>query len=79
MLYQIINGTVSMGGECILEHFDFEIKGKEKIAIVGRNGCGKTDHQYHEQYYPEGSNAKRSVLGESRETTVFRIDWLYPL
>ena len=42
MLYQIINGTVSMGGECILEHFDFEIKGKEKIAIVGANGAGKT-------------------------------------
>ena len=42
MLYQIINGTVSMRGECILEHFDFEIKGKEKIAIVGANGAGKT-------------------------------------
>lgn len=42
MLYQINNGTVSIGGKEILSHLDFEIKGKEKIAIVGRNGAGKT-------------------------------------
>lgn len=42
MLYQIRNGTVSVGGKEILSHVDFEIKGKEKIAIVGRNGAGKT-------------------------------------
>lgn len=42
MLYQIRNGTVSVGGQVILSHVDFEIKGKEKIAIVGRNGAGKT-------------------------------------
>lgn len=42
MLYQIRNGTVSVGGEVILSHIDFEIKGQEKIAIVGRNGAGKT-------------------------------------
>lgn len=42
MLYEIRNGTVSIGGEEILSHLDFEIKGKEKIAIVGRNGAGKT-------------------------------------
>ena len=42
MLYQIQNGTVSLGGKEILSHLDFEIKGSEKIAIVGRNGAGKT-------------------------------------
>lgn len=42
MLYQIHDGTVSLGGELILSHIDFEIKGKEKIALAGRNGAGKT-------------------------------------
>lgn len=42
MLYQILNGTVSVGGTTILDHIDFEIKEKEKIAIVGPNGAGKT-------------------------------------
>lgn len=42
MLYQITDGTVSLGGQTILSHMDFEIKGKEKIAVVGRNGAGKT-------------------------------------
>ena len=26
----------------ILSHIDFEIRGKEKIAVVGKNGAGKT-------------------------------------
>ena len=42
MLYQITDGTVSVGGELILSHIDFEIHGTEKIAVVGRNGAGKT-------------------------------------
>ena len=42
MLYQINDGTVSLGGHPILSHIHFEIKGKEKIAVVGRNGAGKT-------------------------------------
>ena len=31
-----------MGGTTILDHIDFEIKEKEKIAVVGPNGAGKT-------------------------------------
>lgn len=42
MLYRITNGTVSAGGQQILSHINFEIKGKEKIAVVGKNGAGKT-------------------------------------
>ncbi len=42
MLFQLINATVTEGGEPILSHVDLEIKGKEKIAVVGRNGAGKT-------------------------------------
>lgn len=42
MLYEIRDGSVSRGGKTILSHFSFEIKGKEKIALVGRNGSGKT-------------------------------------
>ena len=42
MLYQIIDGTVSLGGETVLSHFNFEIKQNDKIALVGRNGSGKT-------------------------------------
>lgn len=42
MLYQITDGSVSVGGTLILSHIDFEVRGKEKIAVVGRNGAGKT-------------------------------------
>lgn len=42
MLYKIQDGTVSLGGETVLSHFDFEIRGREKIAVVGKNGAGKT-------------------------------------
>lgn len=42
MNYKIVNGSISFGADTILEEINFEIKEKEKIAIVGRNGCGKT-------------------------------------
>ena len=41
MLYQISNGAVAFGDDVILHSIDFEIRNTEKIAIVGRNGCGK--------------------------------------
>ena len=42
MLLQIQDGTLSAGTQVVLSHFDFEIRGNEKIAVVGQNGCGKT-------------------------------------
>lgn len=42
MLYQIHNGAVRFAAETILEDINFEIRNTEKIAVVGRNGCGKT-------------------------------------
>ena len=42
MNYRIINGAISYGANTILEEINFEIKEKDKIAIVGKNGCGKT-------------------------------------
>lgn len=42
MLYQICNGAVAFADDVILHDVNFEIRGTEKIAVVGRNGCGKT-------------------------------------
>lgn len=42
MLYQIVNGAVRFADKTVLEHINFEIRNTEKIAVIGRNGCGKT-------------------------------------
>ena len=42
MRYKIQNGAVAFGADVILKNVNFDIKNTEKIAIVGRNGCGKT-------------------------------------
>lgn len=42
MLYEITDGSVTIGDKAVLSHFNFEIRGNEKIAVVGRNGAGKT-------------------------------------
>lgn len=42
MLYTIQNGAVAFADNVILHDINFEIRNTEKIAIVGRNGCGKT-------------------------------------
>ena len=42
MNFRITNGSISFGAETILEEINFEVKGKEKVAIVGRNGAGKS-------------------------------------
>ena len=42
MNFRITNGSISFGAETIIEEINFEVKGKEKVAIVGRNGAGKS-------------------------------------
>lgn len=42
MYYKVTNGSVAIGGKTILEEVNFEIKDRDRIAIVGRNGSGKT-------------------------------------
>ncbi len=42
MLYQVSRASKYFGADAVFEDVNFEIKGTEKIAIVGRNGCGKT-------------------------------------
>ena len=42
MQLKIQNGVVELSGEPILSEVNFEINDTSKIAVVGRNGCGKT-------------------------------------
>ena len=42
MNFKITNGSITYGADTILEEINFEVKGKEKVAIVGRNGSGKS-------------------------------------
>ena len=42
MIYQVSHGSKSFGADTVFEDVQFEIKGNEKVTIVGRNGCGKT-------------------------------------
>lgn len=42
MKYQIINGAITFGNNTILEEINFTINKNDRIAIVGRNGSGKT-------------------------------------
>lgn len=42
MRYQIRHAVVQYAADVILEDVNFEIRDTEKIAVIGRNGCGKT-------------------------------------
>ncbi len=42
MIVKVQNGAVGFGANIVFSHINFEVNKGEKIAIVGRNGCGKT-------------------------------------
>ena len=42
MQISIQNGAVEYDGIPVLTQVNFTVREKEKIALVGRNGCGKT-------------------------------------
>ena len=42
MTLQLSRASKSFGADVLFENLSFEIKPNDKIAIIGRNGCGKT-------------------------------------
>ena len=42
MYFKVVNGRVEIDAKTILEEVNLEIKDKDHIAIIGRNGVGKS-------------------------------------
>lgn len=42
MILSVSNAYKNFGATTVFENITFEIKGNEKIALIGKNGCGKT-------------------------------------
>ncbi len=42
MYFSVVDGQFAFGEKTVINNVNFEIKDKQKIAVVGRNGCGKT-------------------------------------
>ena len=42
MRLSLNNISVSFGENEVLKNIDFVVNDKDKIALIGRNGCGKT-------------------------------------
>lgn len=73
MLYQITDATLSVAGKNILNHVDFEISGKEKIAVVGKNGAGKTTllRLITGELQPDRDDKRKSIaIVKSRSLTI---------
>ena len=80
MLYQVSHGHKSFGTDTVLEDVQFEIKGTEKITIVGRNGCGKSTFlrcMCHEMDFDKGhvSMTSNTTIGYLAQTVLEHDDW----
>ena len=69
MQLKIKNATFGYGGETLLENFSFEVNTADKIAIIGRNGTGKTTilkmlTQEIELHQPDNAPPVFSVIGK---------------
>lgn len=42
MSLQLVKASKAFGGDLLFSNLNFEVKPNEKIALIGRNGCGKT-------------------------------------
>ena len=69
MYFSISGADVSFSGETLLSNINLEIKDKEKVAIVGRNGCGKTTllKLIFGEIEAEGENAS---VNKSKDTEI---------
>ncbi len=67
-MYLSVKGAeVSFGGETLLTGIDFEVRNKEKVAVVGRNGCGKTTllRLISGEVEAEGENSNVSITADT--------------
>lgn len=80
MLYAISKASKYYGADTVFEDINFEIRGTEKIAIVGRNGCGKTTFlrcMCGEEQFDKGSISMQSgtVIGYLAQKVLEHDDW----
>lgn len=80
MLYQASGASKYFGADTVFENIQFEIKGTEKIAIVGRNGCGKTTFlrcMAEEEKFDKGTISRPNSLtiGYLAQKALSHDDW----
>ncbi len=80
MLYAISKASKYYGADTVFEDINFEIRGTEKIAIVGRNGCGKTTFlrcMCGEEQFDKGSISMQcgTVIGYLAQKVLEHDDW----
>ena len=80
MLYSISKASKSYGADTVFQDVTFEIRGTEKIAIVGRNGCGKTTFlrcMCGEESFDSASISKQNgtVIGYLAQKVLSHDDW----
>ncbi len=80
MLYAISKASKYYGADTVFEDINFEIRGTEKIALVGRNGCGKTTFlrcMCGEEQFDKGSVSMQrgTVIGYLAQKVLEHDDW----